>query len=205
MIICSCESASLYAHSTCLALILLKPGTKVLGIDDLWSAPALSQDPKVLRKASEGFLPNSKAGATILLNQMSFRFEEDGRLRHSVHTIYRIDKSEALHALSAVRAVWQPWHQQKPTIRARVITSEGKIHQLDTSPLVDSPAFEQRLFRAQPCTRHSAGRLHGFLSIRILGKPGTDNRRPTSFCSALVFKSYVRESQCTVFCEAAFC
>ncbi|HEX7961466.1 MAG TPA: DUF3857 domain-containing protein, partial [Terriglobales bacterium] len=56
----------------------------------------------------------------------------------------RIDTSEAVRALSAVRAVWQPWHQNKPTVRARVITPDGEVHQLDNSALVDSPAFEQR-------------------------------------------------------------
>jgi tetratricopeptide (TPR) repeat protein/transglutaminase-like putative cysteine protease len=131
-------------HSLFFAIILLNFGSFAVGIDDPWSAPALSQDAKVLLKASESFPTDSKAGATILINQMSFRFEEDGRMHHSVHTIYRIDRSEMVHALSAVSAVWQPWHQEKPMIRARVITPDGEVHQLDNSALVDSPAFEQR-------------------------------------------------------------
>ena len=64
-----------------------------LGADDPWTAPALSQDPNVLLKASESFPPNSKVGATILLNHMSFRFEQDGRLHHSAHVIYKAPRA----------------------------------------------------------------------------------------------------------------
>jgi transglutaminase-like putative cysteine protease len=127
-----------------LVVIAATLGSKGFAVDNPWTAPALSQDPKVLLKASESFALNSKTGTTILLNQMSFRFEQDGRLHQSSHMIYRIDSNEAMQALSAVRAVWQPWHQLKPTIRARVITPTGDVHALDSSSLVDSPAFEQR-------------------------------------------------------------
>ena len=78
-------------HSIFFAIILLNFGRLAVGVDDPWSAPALSQDAKVLLKASESFPPDSKTGATVLLNQMSFRFEEDSRMHYSVHTIYRID------------------------------------------------------------------------------------------------------------------
>ena len=64
-----------------------------LEADDPWTAPALSQDPNVLLKASESFPPNSKVGATILLNHMSFRFEQDGRLHHSAHVIYKAPRA----------------------------------------------------------------------------------------------------------------
>ena len=142
---------------TLFVFILLGLGKATLGADDPWSAPALSQDPKVLLKASEAFAPNTKAGTTILLNEMKFHFEQDGRLHQSAHTIYRIDNAEAVHVLSSVKAVWQPWHQLKPVIRARVITPDGEVHQLDDSALRDSPAFEQR--------------PELFDDIRILGGP----------------------------------
>lgn len=96
-------------------------------------------------KASESSARNpNKVGTTILLNQRQVRFEDDGRLHESIHAIYRIDNAEAVHVFSSVKTVWQPWHQQKPVIRARVITPDGKVHQLDDSVLRDAPAFEQR-------------------------------------------------------------
>src|SRR5215469_13133078 len=122
-----------------LGLIVFNFGSPLFCTDDPWSAPALTQDPKVLLKASESFPPNLKVGATILWNRMNCRFEQDGRMHSTAHVIYRIDSNEAIRGLSAVRVVWRPWHQQKPTIRARVIASNGESHGLDASSLVDSP------------------------------------------------------------------
>lgn len=129
---------------TFLALIPIFANTPATAADDPWNAPPLSQDPKVLLNASASFPANTNGGATILLNQMSFRFEQDGRLHQSSHTIYRIDNTQAIRGLSTVSVVWQPWHQKQPQVRARVISPEGQVHQLDSALLRDSPAFEQR-------------------------------------------------------------
>ena len=58
--------------------------------------------------------------------------------RSITRLIYRVDSPEGVERWAASTAHWQPWHQASPTIRARVITLDGREHQLDQKLLTDA-------------------------------------------------------------------
>ena len=60
------------------------------------------------------------------------------RLTRTQHLIYRVDSPEGVTRWAASSARWQPWHQARPSIRARVITANGREHALDQKLLKDS-------------------------------------------------------------------
>lgn len=70
------------------------------------------------------------------------RFDSEGRRELVYHRIYYVRRSEAVEDWDSVSVSFTPWHQSKPTLRARVITSDSKQHWLDEKTLVDSPAME---------------------------------------------------------------
>ena len=47
-------------------------------------------------------------------------------------------RPDGVERWAASTAHWQPWHQAKPTIRARVITLDGQEHQIDQKLLTDA-------------------------------------------------------------------
>jgi tetratricopeptide (TPR) repeat protein/transglutaminase-like putative cysteine protease len=80
--------------------------------------------------------------ATVLLNEDRFEFDATGKLVYTHRIVYRVETAEAVHGWSDLGAEWEPWHQNEPEIKARVITADGAEHWLDPKTLTDVPVHE---------------------------------------------------------------
>ena len=109
---------------------------------DVWNSPAFSVEPAALRAAANAISAAKDTGATMLLNEMRYSFDAQGRTLRTTHTIFRVETQEAVEDWSEVRESWQPWYQAAPEIRARVITADGAVHMLDAKTLSDVPENE---------------------------------------------------------------
>lgn len=109
---------------------------------DVWNQPAFSADEKALRMAAAEIKPDKDARTTILLNEFNLSLDAKGALRQKWHTIYRIETKDAVESWSEIREEWDPWHQMKPEIRARVLSLDGVIHVLDPKTLAELPVNE---------------------------------------------------------------
>lgn len=109
---------------------------------DVWSAPPFTLDPTVVRQAAAAVPPKKDAEATVLVSDVRFQFDEAGRLVQTRHLIYRIENQEGVKDWAETSGRWESWHQAKPEIKARVITSEGAVHELDPKTLSDLPVHE---------------------------------------------------------------
>src|SRR5882672_6711999 len=109
---------------------------------DVWNAPAFSASPEALRQAAASVKVEKGGDVTILLNDDRFTFDREGRVVESFHSIYRIENEDGVKGWAETSSRWEPWHQSKPEIRARVITSDGAVHPLDPKTLTDVPAHE---------------------------------------------------------------
>jgi transglutaminase-like putative cysteine protease len=74
----------------------------------------------------------------MLFSEERFSFDEAGRLTHTARLVYRFRTANADPSWSEVGAGWLPWHQQRPRIRARVVTPDGQEHRLDPRVLEQS-------------------------------------------------------------------
>ncbi len=101
----------------------------------------------------------------VLLMEASYSFDEAGRETYSQRLVYRILTAGAHESWSTVEEGWEPWHQARPEIRARVITPDGAEHLLDPATIAENSAtrdaadmFEDgRVLRAPlPATRAGA-------------------------------------------------
>jgi tetratricopeptide (TPR) repeat protein len=122
--------------------LLFLLGAVHLSATDIWNGPTFTTDPAVLRQAAAAIQPEKDAEATVLLSAVRFQFDEAGKLEESRHLIYRIENQEGVKEWAEISGRWESWHQTRPEIKARVITSEGAVHELDPKTLSDLPVHE---------------------------------------------------------------
>lgn len=108
----------------------------------VWDRTAFSASPEELQKAAGAIKADKDADATILLHEEHYSFDRNGKELQTYHTIFRIENEEGVSGWDEISADWEPWHQAKPEIRARVIAADGVVHNLDLKTLNDVPAHE---------------------------------------------------------------
>jgi tetratricopeptide (TPR) repeat protein len=78
----------------------------------------------------------------VLLDEERVEFDTLGRSHYTGRLVYRVVTQEGVEDWSSVAASWEPWHQERPTIRARVITPDGAVHALDPKTIEEAAARE---------------------------------------------------------------
>jgi transglutaminase-like putative cysteine protease/tetratricopeptide (TPR) repeat protein len=135
------KSAFPLAQSLLLSALFLMPKAPGAAADP-WDSPAFSASPEALRLAAATIKAGKDAEATMFLNSLNFTFDAQGREVESWHRIYRIENEEGVKNWSEISGSWEPWHQSKPEIKARVVTADGTVHPLDPKTLNDVPVHE---------------------------------------------------------------
>jgi tetratricopeptide (TPR) repeat protein len=109
---------------------------------DSWDGPSFSADPSTFSHVAQSIRSEKGSEATVLLNEVLFRLEEDGKTQETRHFIYRVETQDGVKDLDEVSGEWEAWHQARPEIRARVINGDGSVHWLDPKTLVDLPVHQ---------------------------------------------------------------
>ncbi|BDU71789.1 DUF3857 domain-containing protein [Mesoterricola silvestris] len=104
--------------------------------------PALSADPALLLKAASAHKVREGQGILELLEDTRVAFDAQGRRTTHYRYVFRVDHESAIRSWRNVGTVWVPWHQERPRIRARVITPDGRAHELDGATLGEFPVNE---------------------------------------------------------------
>jgi hypothetical protein len=113
-----------------------------LSATEIWNGRSFSLDPATLRQAASGVQPEKDSETTVLLNDLHFSFDASGKSVEIRHLIYRVENQKGVENWAETSGRWEAWHQAKPEIKARVITSEGSVHWLDEKTLNDIPVHE---------------------------------------------------------------
>jgi transglutaminase-like putative cysteine protease/tetratricopeptide (TPR) repeat protein len=111
-------------------------GRRVAAWDEApFSAPAAE-----LLRAAASAQPPQPANVVVLLQERRYEFDAAGRATLSMRLVYRVDSQAGVEGWSSIGEYWQPWHEQRPEVRARVVTPDGVQHDLDPKYLKDTPA-----------------------------------------------------------------
>lgn len=104
-----------------------------------WSVQPFSMDAKELyRQASE--VPVAEGVfSTVLDDEESYSFDHEGRWTLRQYAVYKVCTQQAVEGWSTIGAGWEPWHESRPRIRARVIAPDYSVHELDEKTLTDQP------------------------------------------------------------------
>jgi tetratricopeptide (TPR) repeat protein len=155
---------------------------------DAWHASAFSLDAATLLAAASAAPAETDAPVVILVNEHRYTFDLQGRRALSEWVIYRVLDASAVDEWSSIEAHWAPWHEERPTLRARVITSDGKEHPLDPTTIAEEGSSEgsrllygdRRLIRA-PLPSVAAGAVVEQEIVTLEKEPLFDAGRVSTF------------------------
>ena len=91
----------------------------------------------VLQGVDELETPSGERDAYLLLDHRT-HIDNQHRQRKTSRAVYQIHSREDMQERGSVTAYWTPWIEERPVIRARVITPDGKQHLLDQSTIAES-------------------------------------------------------------------
>ena len=130
--------------SLCLCVAVLPGAASLRGLAQqntpAWKAPHFSVPAEDLYQAvSEVPVPEG-ANVALFDDDESFSFDEAGRLTHVGHYIYKILTAKGAEGWDNLSVGWDPWHEMRPVIRARVIEPDYSEHNLDPRAITEEPA-----------------------------------------------------------------
>ncbi len=105
-----------------------------------WNAPHFSVDPKTLYEAASAVAVPDGADVTELDEDETYTFDDAGRMVHVGHMIYKVITQNATEDWDSLTVDWEPWHQSRPVIRARVIGPDFSVHTLDPKTITEMAA-----------------------------------------------------------------
>jgi len=109
-----------------------------------WTAPHFTIDSKVLyEQASESAAPDG-TNVAVLDDEESYNFDASGRSLYTEYTVYKVLTQQGAEGWSSISVTWEPWRQERPSIRIRVITPDFVVHDLDLKTLTDAPAQDEQ-------------------------------------------------------------
>ena len=106
-----------------------------------WDVSPFSANPNAVIEAAQSLVDPDEAGVVVLLDERKFVLDAASRVVEKRRLVYRIGRADA-EGWSAVEAVWRPWRQLRPEIRARVITLDGRELQLSQDTIAEAPLAE---------------------------------------------------------------
>lgn len=118
-----------------------------LAATEPWDSPFEGNPQAVLEAAKRIAIPDSLA-VVILLEQHHITIDDAGRITSKMRKVYRVANEDGLEDFASIEQEFQPWHEGKPELRARVITPDGAVHWLEAKTIADSPAeeYDQAIF-----------------------------------------------------------
>ena len=102
-----------------------------------WEGTPFAADPASMARAAALFTGEDGEPVAVLLSDQRFSLDAAGRETYTQRLVYRILTAGADGSWSTVERSWEPWHQARPEVRARVITPEGVAHSLDPGVLTE--------------------------------------------------------------------
>jgi transglutaminase-like putative cysteine protease len=102
-----------------------------------WPLPLFTSDPREVYQAAKQIQGPRDQGAFIVDISMNVRVEESGRAHWLQRSVMRVVDDRGVRMFGTLVVPWVSWRQERPRIRARVITRDGRAHELDGSTIAD--------------------------------------------------------------------
>jgi tetratricopeptide (TPR) repeat protein len=118
--------AALLILSTCRTTLAAAPEAS-----PPWETRFLEAPPGEVLEASRKVTVADDPGVVLLLEERVVTFEKDGKSTTRYRSAFKILKESSVRDWDETNASWDEWLGPKPTIRARVITKDGRAHSLD--------------------------------------------------------------------------
>ena len=124
------------------SVALLALSLPLLAGEAPWNGAPFSSDPKAIAAAAES-VPPGEGDAVVLLEELHYVFDAEGRATTSSRLVFRVVDETAIDEWSTVQTEWAPWYQERPVIAARVVGKDGSVHTLDPKSVTESAARDE--------------------------------------------------------------
>ncbi len=104
--------------------------------------PHFSADAKTLYAAASEPATPEGTDVIVLHEEDSHVFSADGHRVHTEYLVYKVLTQEGVEDWDSISLSWAPWREERPILRARVITPDLVAHELDQKTIADAPAGE---------------------------------------------------------------
>jgi Flp pilus assembly protein TadD len=108
-----------------------------------WNISRFTADGAALNKAASAVTPKSGIDVVVLDEEDSYVFDADGKALHTHYLAYKVLTQKGAEGWDAISLSWEPWHEEHPSVRARVITPDNVIHPLEQKTITDAPARDE--------------------------------------------------------------
>ncbi len=102
-----------------------------------WPLPLFSADPREVYQAARQIPVPRDLPAFIINLEMTIRVEESGKAHWMQRSVIRVVDDRGVRLFGTTVVPWVAWRQERPRIRARVITHDGRAHELDASTVAE--------------------------------------------------------------------
>ena len=106
--------------------------------------PHFSTDAVALYQRVSQLTPPAASDVFFIDFEETLVFDADGRVNRSWYVLYKVLTKKGAEGEASVSFSWEPWRQERPSLRARVITSDNVVHILDEKTITDAPAKENQ-------------------------------------------------------------
>ena len=108
------------------------------------SPAAFERSPREMLELAAAKPPPTGAAIEILSSETELLIGSERRESTTFHQVYRIiDANDAAESWKEVRVNWTHWMTERPELKARVITPDGKEHSLDSSLIQEFSASDE--------------------------------------------------------------
>jgi transglutaminase-like putative cysteine protease/Flp pilus assembly protein TadD len=101
-----------------------------------------SADAAALYQRVSQVTPAAGADVLFLTDEETLIFDSEGRAVRSRYFLYKVLTQRGAEGWGDISSSWEPWHEERPELRVRVITADGAVHTLDVNTITDAPARE---------------------------------------------------------------
>jgi tetratricopeptide (TPR) repeat protein len=106
-----------------------------------WDIP-FGGDPQAMLEAASSIRASEDAEVEILLEDYHFSIDKSGNLKATFRRVFKALTADAAEEWADLEQAYDPWHEQRPAMRARIITADGGVHWLDPKTIADAPAVQ---------------------------------------------------------------
>jgi transglutaminase-like putative cysteine protease/tetratricopeptide (TPR) repeat protein len=107
-----------------------------------WTLPRFSDDTAALYNAASSVTTPAGTEVSVLDEEETYIFDADGKAVRTRYLLYKVLTERGVEGWGGISVTWEPWREERPSVKARVITGDNAVHILDPKTINDAPAEE---------------------------------------------------------------
>ncbi len=127
----------------CLCSPVFQAGTAIEDTPKAWNLPRFAAEATKTNETAAKASVRPGTDVVVLDEESSYVFDADGKSVRTEYLVYKVLTQNGAEGWDAISVQWEPWHAERPTLRARVITPDNVVHTLDAKTITDAPALDE--------------------------------------------------------------